>query len=264
MNLFETLVLGLVQGLTEFIPVSSSGHLVLLQRWFSGNSSHLFLEFVNIGTTLALVVYFRKKLTEVAADVFLNKNLILARNILLTSIPAGAVGFVFADFISEGSFFGSAIVVAVSLAVVGVIMIVLERLPTASPKASGEALSPLQALAIGAAQTVALIPGVSRSGSTIIAGRLAGLNPEKAAEYSFLASIPIMLGVTLKLFLASDDRAYFADNLTILLVSNLAAFLAGLIAIGFLLRYLSRHSLAVFGWYRLGLAAIVGVTLLLQ
>lgn len=110
----------------------------------------------------------------------------------------------------------------------------------------------------------ALIPGVSRSGSTIIAGRLAGLSPAAAAEYSFLASLPIMLGVTAKVFLKASDRAYFMDNISMLLISNTVAFVSGLLAVGFLMKYLSRHSLAVFGWYRLGLAAVIGVVLLLQ
>ena len=111
---------------------------------------------------------------------------------------------------------------------------------------------------------LALVPGVSRSGSTIIAGRLVGLNPASAAEYSFLASLPIMLGVTLKVFISSGDRAYFFDNLPTLLLSNGVAFISGLIAVGFLMRYLVRHSLAVFGWYRLGLAAVIGFVLLVQ
>lgn len=261
MNTIETIVLGLTQGLTEFIPVSSSGHLVIVQNLFSGTSSHLFLEFINIGTVLALVVYFWKRIVGIIHSVVVNKNFTLARNIIITSIPAGAVGYVLSDIIDSSPFFGSAVVVAVMLAVVGLVMIVLERLPKASPRPSGEELGPWRALAIGVAQVCALVPGVSRSGSTIIAGRLAGLNPEAAAEYSFLASLPIMLGVTLKVFIKGSDRAYFMDNLPMLLVSNVVAFIAGLIAIGFLLRYLSKHDLIIFGWYRLALAA--GVLLLI-
>jgi undecaprenyl-diphosphatase len=264
MNSTETVILGLLQGLTEFIPVSSSGHLVIAQQMFSGASNHLFLEFVNIGTVLALIVFFRKRIIDICRDVFIKRNYTLARNIIITSVPAGMVGYIFADFIAGASFFGSVIVVMVTLTVVGIIMVVLERLPKASPRESGEKLSAWRALAVGLAQMAALVPGVSRSGATIIAGRLAGLSPAAAAEYSFLASLPIMLGVTAKIFLKESDRAYFMDNLSMLLLSNAVAFVAGIFAIGFLLRYLSRHSLAVFGWYRIGLAAIVGVVLLVQ
>lgn len=264
MNILETITLGLTQGLTEFIPVSSSGHLVVLQGLFSGASDHLFLEFINIGTLLALIVFFRHRILEILTDIFLNKNFILARNILLTAIPAGVVGFLLSDFIASSAFFGSTIVVTITLAVVGIVMIVLEKIPRASSVENGEKLSPLRATAIGVAQTLALIPGVSRSGSTIIAGRLAGLNPAAAAEYSFLASLPIMLGVTLKVFIKESDRAYFLDHLPMLLVSNAVAFVAGILAVGFLMKYLSKHGLAVFGWYRVGLASILTVYLLVQ
>ena len=264
MNILETIILGLTQGLTEFIPISSSGHLVIVQQIFSGASDHLFLEFINIGTLLALVVYFWKRIITICKDVFLNKNFVLARNILITSIPAGIVGYFLSDFINKSSFFGSLVVVTITLAVVGAIMIVLEKLPKAAPLASGEKLSAWRALAIGAAQMLALIPGVSRSGSTIIAGRLVGLNPASAAEYSFLASLPIMIGVTLKVFIKSSDRAYFIEHMPMLLLSNTVAFISGLIAVGFLMKYLSKHSLALFGWYRVGLASILAVYLLVQ
>lgn len=264
MNIFETIVLGLIQGLTEFIPVSSSGHLVIMQEVFSGASDHLFLEFVNIGTLLALLVYFRKRIIAIVRDVFVNKNVRLARNIVITSVPAGVVGFVLADFIASSSFFGSVVTVTITLAIVGILMIILEKLPKFSTTKDGEALSPWRAFAVGIAQMLALIPGVSRSGSTIIAGRLMGLNSAQAAEYSFLASLPIMFGVTLKVFIKESDRAYFLDHLPMLLLSNTVAFISGLIAVGFLMRYLSKHSLAVFGWYRVGLAAILAVVLLVQ
>lgn len=264
MNILETVILGLTQGLTEFIPISSSGHLVIVQQLFSGASDHIFLEFINIGTLLALVVYFWKRILAICHDVFVNKNIVLARNIIITSVPAGIVGYFLADFIDSSSFFGSVVVVMITLAIVGVAMILLEKLPKFSSITDGEKLSSWRAFAIGLAQMLALIPGVSRSGSTIIAGRLAGLSPAAAAEYSFLASLPIMVGVTLKVFITSDDRAYFTEHMPMLLVSNLVAFISGIIAVGFLMRYLSKHSLAVFGWYRLGLASILAVFLLVQ
>lgn len=264
MNILETVVLGLTQGLTEFIPVSSSGHLVLVQEVFSGASDHLFLEFVNIGTLLALLVYFRKRIIAILSDVFVKKNYKLARNIIITSVPAGIVGYVLADFIANSSFFGSVLTVTVTLAVVGVFMIILEKLPKASEVRSGEELTPLRALAVGGAQMLALIPGVSRSGSTIVAGRLMGLNSAQAAEYSFLASLPIMLGVTLKVFIKESDRMYFVEHLPMLFLSNAVAFISGLLAVGFLMRYLAKHNLAVFGWYRVGLAAVLTVFLLVQ
>lgn len=264
MDIFEMIVLGLTQGLTEFIPISSSGHLVIVQQIFSGGSDHLFLEFINIGTLLALLVYFRRRIIGIIQDIIERKNYRLAINILITAIPAGAIGYVFAGFIEKTPFFSSLVVVTVTSFVVGVLMVVLEKLPKASAVKDGEQLSRKRALFIGLAQMFALIPGVSRSGSTIIAGRFAGLGSAAAAEYSFLASLPIMFGVTLKLFTKASDRAYFMEHLPMLVLSNTVAFVAGILAVGFLMRYLARHGLAIFGWYRIGLATLLTIYLLVQ
>lgn len=258
----EPFVLGLVQGLTEFIPVSSSGHLVITQFIFSGASEHLLLEFVNVGTLAALLVFFRKRLMSIFYDIFYRRKYALLRNIVLTALPAGLVGFFLADFIGSAGFFNSIITVMVALSVVGAVMIVADKLPRAKHVDDGEKLHPKKALIIGFAQVLALIPGVSRSGATILAGRFSGLPAAAAAEYSFLASIPLMIGVTIKVLFF--DTSYLLDNLLFISVLNLAAFVSGLFAIGFLLRYLSKRSLAVFGWYRLALASVLLVIILVQ
>ena len=255
MNWLESIILGIVQGLTEFIPVSSSGHLVVTQIFFSGASSHLFIQFLDLGTTLALLIFFRKKIVQIAKDVFVHRRFNLARNVLLTAIPAAFIGFMLAGFIETSPFFGSMIVVATGMTVVGFIMIILEKLPRKASVETAEKLPWQRALVIGFVQVLALIPGVSRSGSTIIAGRLSGLNAEQAAEYSFLVSLPIMLGVSAKVLIGNGD--YLAANLMPVLLSNVAAFVAGMVAIGFLLGYLSKHSLAVFGWYRVIVGSIL-------
>lgn len=262
MHWLESIILGLIQGLTEFIPISSSGHLVIAQTFLSGASDHLFLEFINVGTTLALIVFFRKKIWQLLRDVFVNKNYRLARNIILSIIPAGLVGFLFASFIAETTFFNSAITVVFTLFIFGVLMVVLEKIPRLNKIEGGENLSKGRAFLIGVAQMIALIPGVSRSGSTIIAGRLLGLKPADAAEYSFLVSIPIMIGVTIKIFLTDFD--YLATHMNTFVLSNIAAFISGLLAVGFLMNYLSKHSLAIFGWYRIGLSLVVATILLVQ
>lgn len=264
MHIVEALILGLIQGLTEFIPVSSSGHLVIGQYVFDGSSDHLFLEWINIGTLLALLLYFRGRIARILRDIVLEKNIQLGRNILLTALPAGIIGYAFAGIIASASFFNSIATVLVALIVVGILMIVLEKLPKSTAAKSGEELSAAQALFIGFVQVFALIPGVSRSGSTIIAGRISGLSMSSSAEYSFLASIPILCGVMLKLVLSENDRTYFIAHLEPLLIGNAAAFVFGIAAIGFLMKYLSRHSLAVFGWYRIVLAAVVMVIILVQ
>lgn len=256
-------ILGVLQGLTEFIPVSSSGHLVLAENFFGG-ADHKFIEFINIGTLAALLVYYRYTLATIYHDIFKNKNYQLLRNVLLTSIPAGLVGLLSTGFIDSSPFFANVYVVLIALALVGGVMVILEKLPKKSVVKDGAHLSWQRALGVGVAQMFALVPGVSRSGSTIIASRLFGLKPEQAADYSFLASIPIMAALTLKLFVHSEDRAYFIANMPSMIIGNLAAFIVGLLAIGFLLRYLKKNSLKVFGWYRIVLAAVVLLVLLLQ
>ncbi|HYG84258.1 MAG TPA: undecaprenyl-diphosphate phosphatase [Verrucomicrobiae bacterium] len=264
MTIFEAIVLGLVQGLTEFIPVSSSGHLIIGQYLFGGNPDHLFIEYINIGTVLALLIYFRKRISAAIRDVVIERNFQLLRNVVITAIPAGVVGFTLSDIISSHPFFTNVWVVIASLVVVGTIMIVLEKLPKKSHITDGENLPKSRALVIGLAQVAALVPGVSRSGSTIIAGRLMGLDARKAAEYSFLVSIPIMLGVITKLLIKESDRLYAVQHLPQLVMGNVVALISGLLAVGFLMKYLETNSLKVFGIYRIIIALVLAVFLLLQ
>lgn len=264
MSIFEAITLGLVQGATEFIPVSSSGHLVIGQYILGGGADHLFIEFINIGTLLALMVYFRQRIISAIHDVVIKRNFRLLRNIIITVLPAGLVGFFMADFIAAHPFFTNLWTVVFALLSLGVVMVFLEKLPVKSAVADGDSLPKDRALFIGLSQILALIPGVSRSGSTIIAGRFMGLGASKAAEYSFLVSIPIMLGVIVKLFVKEADRFYFAQHLPELLIGNIVAFVSGLLAVGFLMKYLQNNSLRIFGYYRIGLALVLATVLLLQ
>lgn len=267
MNISEAILLGFIQGITEFIPVSSSGHLELAQHIFSIQSSdnfHLFLEFINLGTLLALLIYFRKRIWRIIKDVFKNRNYKLAINIVITSIPAGLAGLLLSDFIENNSFFSSLITVSAAMGIVGLIMIFIDHLPHMSELKNENHLTPIRALFIGLSQIFALVPGTSRSGTTIIAGRIVGLDSESSAEYSFLASIPIMCGVCLKMFLSDTGRAYFAQNLGILTLSNVIAFIVGLFALHYLLRYLKKpHSLQTFGRYRVIVSCLVLGTILI-
>lgn len=263
MNIVEAIILGLIQGLTEFIPISSSGHLVIAQYFMSGASEHLFLEWINIGTVLALLIFFRKRIWNILQGIVRDRDYRLLTNLVIAMVPAGFVGFLLADFIEGSSFFGSVWTVVATLIFVGIVMVLLERIPKLSPVEDEASLPRSRALTIGLAQVLALIPGTSRSGSTIIAGRLMGLNAARAAEFSFLVSIPIMLGVLLKLCIKSADRAYFLDNATAIIVGNITALLSGLIAVGFLMRYLEKHSLSLFGWYRIVLGVVIALILVL-
>ena len=263
MTLIEAIILGLIQGLTEFIPISSSGHLVAAQYFLSGASEHLFLQWINLGTVLALIIYFRKRILDTLCDIIEGHDYRLAINILIAMLPAGLVGFFLASAIESNNFFGSVWTVVVMLFLVGVVLVILEKLPKASTVDSLLKLPRSRAATIGLVQVLALIPGTSRSGSTIIAGRLAGMSRADAAEFSFLVSIPIMLGVLAKLLLSESNRIYFLDNTSALIAGNLAAFVSGLVAVGFLMKFLETRSLSIFGWYRIGLAAVLTAVILL-
>ena len=255
MNILESTVLGLVQGITEFIPVSSSGHLEITQRILGAGGRaedfHFFLELINFGTLFALLFYYRQTIWEILQRVFVKKDYKLALNILITSIPAGIIGLVLSKVIEKLPFFSSLTTIGFAMGFVGLIMIFVNKLPHLSKLKDENELTPGRALAIGLAQTFALIPGVSRSGSTIITGRVMGLDSKSAAKYSFLASLPIMIAVCGKSLLSSSSRAYIASNLGMLLLSNLVAFISGLIALQIVMKYFKKeNSIPSFGVYR--------------
>lgn len=267
MTIIIAIILGLIQGLTEFIPVSSSGHLEIFGQLMGPRPEdfHYFLELINFGTLLALLIYYRKRIIKILKDIFMRHNYKLAINVIITCIPAGLAGLLLSHFIEDTPFFSSLYTVAIAMAVVGVLMVIIDKLPHRSKLKSENELTKPRALTIGLAQTFALIPGVSRSGSTIVAGRLMGLDSESSADYSFLVSIPLMLAVCGKTLLSSSTREYLFSNLGSLAIANLVAFVSGLIAINFVLKYLKKsNSLKAFGFYRVILATVVIITLLIQ
>lgn len=268
MNILESTVLGLVQGITEFIPVSSSGHLEITQRILGAGGRaedfHFFLELINFGTLFALLFYYRQTILEIMQRVFVKKDYKLALNILITSIPAGIIGLVLSKVIEKMPFFSSLTTIGFAMGFVGLIMIFVNKLPHLSKLKDENELTPGRALAIGLAQTFALIPGVSRSGSTIITGRVMGLDSKSAAKYSFLASLPIMIAVCGKSLLSSSSRAYITSNLGMLLLSNLVAFISGLIALQIVMKYFKKeNSIPSFGVYRVILSLGIFAALLL-
>lgn len=261
MNIIESIILGLTQGLTEFIPVSSSGHLEIVQRLIgTGNRTedfHFFLELINFGTLFALLIFYRKEIWTITKQVFIKHDLHFALNLLITSIPAGLIGLMLSKFIEKTSFFSSLTTIAIAMGAIGILMIFVNNLPHRS-STDEKKLSHGRALVIGLAQVFALIPGVSRSGSTIIAGRAMGMKSESAAKYSFLASLPIMLAVCGKSLISSSSRAYISTNWQMLLLSNAVAFISGLIALKVVMKFFKKESsIPTFGYYRVILACVL-------
>lgn len=263
MNLVEAIILGIVQGLTEFIPVSSSGHLVLFHELFGLNEGGLLFDVaLHIGTLTALVLFFRKDLARLTRAAWLRKGTDwrIVKLLALATIPAVIVGAALQDMAESA--FRSPILVAVNLMVFGVIMLLVEKWAEKRTHDTSEKdITTKQALTMGVAQAAAIVPGVSRSGSTITAGRFVGLDRVSATRFSFLLAIPITAGAIVKV-LASDNALSQVDaRAGIFLVGIISAFISGLFAIRFLLKYLSKRSLAAFAYYRLALGVLVLIIL---
>ena len=263
----QALVMGVVQGLTEFLPVSSSGHLIIVPFLFGWNDAFITsLEFsvmLHLGTLVALLVYFRNDwLRLVPAGLAAvrdrsfhdDEDRRLAWLLVASTIPAAVIGVLFGDLLETT--FRSVGLVAVTLVVGGVILLFADRFGAKS-RGVEDVTFPI-AIGIGAAQALALIPGISRSGISISAARMVGLDRESAARFAFLMATPITAGAGLfeaRKLLAGESGLQF--DVLPLVVGMVAALISGLIAIRFMLSYLRSQSLDVFVWYRFVLAAIV-------
>lgn len=255
MELIQAIILGLVQGLTEFIPVSSSGHLLIFGEWLHFRHSGLAFDTVlDIGTLLALGTYFWRDFWAMAHDLVRGGDKrLLASYIIIATIP-GVIAGVLVQELAETTF-RSTTLVAINLIWVGLVMLMADRWATRRRKLSDMTLSP--AIAIGFAQALALVPGVSRSGATITAGRALGFDRVAATRFSFLLSAPIITGATLKVIASGHTIQDITASPVEYGAAILAAFISGWLAIKFLISYLSRHGLTVFAVYRVVLGVIV-------
>lgn len=253
MTIFEAIILGLIQGLTEFIPVSSSGHLVLLHNIMNTKGPLAFDVALHIGTLTALTVYFWKDIVQLVLGVAgKNEYTHIARFIAIATIPAVISGVLLQD--AAESKFRSTVLVSVNLIVVAIIMLWAERFARNYQKPTSlKQISLKQSMIMGLAQAVAVIPGVSRSGSTITAGLFAGVDRVAATRFSFLLAIPITLGAILKVLSTRESIILLNGDKTVFAVGIITAFVSGLLAIRFLLSFLSKHTLAVFAYYRIAL-----------
>ena len=272
MNLIESIkviILGIIQGITEWLPVSSTGHMLLFDQIMplklSSSFISVFMVVVQLGSIMAVVVLYFGELWPLKKDRSETvRTLRLWLKVMIATIPAGIAGLLLDNVIDEK--LSSWPVIAAALFIYGVLYLFLEKKTGAKVRVrSIDELTIKDSIFMGLFQMLALIPGTSRSGSTIVAGRLVGLNSESAANYSFLASIPIMLGVIAKTFISSSDRAYFAANLPSIVISNLLAFSFGILALHFVMHYLKRReALRAFGIYRIILASVILVFILIS
>lgn len=261
-------MLGVVQGTTEFLPVSSSGHLLLGQYFFGMDQEQFGLTFdvaLHLGSLLAVVLYFRCDLLEMARALlrslprpdFSDEDQRLAYLLMLATIPAAAAGFLYRGFF-EG--LRSPWVVIVGLTVFGVLFILSERMGGKGKEAAK--MSFLDALVVGIGQAVSLFPGVSRSGATITFGLFMGLDRRQAARFSFLMSIPITAGAVAVQLPQAFSESLDASLASLFLIGFVASGLIAYLTIALLLAFFRRYSMRIFAYYSFALSALVAILLL--
>jgi len=260
----QALILGIVQGLTEFIPVSSSGHLVLVHALLGTGQNDLVFDLaLHLGTLLALIGFFNVELLILAKALFVkSEQSKLSWFLALATLPAVVAGILLES--AAESTFRSPKLVAITMILAAVVMFTAERFMQRRAKLTklGD-VSLKQSIIIGLAQAVALVPGISRSGSTIAAGLFMGLDRISATRFSFLLGIPITAGAILKVLASSTSLAEISSNFSIFAIGTISALVSGILAIRFLLKFLAKHSLDIFVYYRvaLGLSVLLILTL---
>lgn len=248
MDLWQTILLGIVEGITEFLPISSTGHLILASRLLNIEQSDFLSSFtiaIQLGAVLAVVALYGKSL-------ILNKEIL--KRVMAAFVPTAAIGFIFYGFIKR-NLIGSESVVAWSLLIGGIILVVFEFFHKERESSLGDisALSYPQAVVIGIVQSFAMIPGVSRSAATIIGGLSLGLKRKTIVEFSFLLAVPTMAAAT-GLDIIKSAAGFSAGQIGLLAAGFLMAFLVAVISIKFLLYFIKNHNFIVFGIYRIVIA----------
>ncbi len=248
MTYIDAILLGILQGLTEFLPVSSDGHLVVVQYVLGYRESLMAFDvFIHIGTLIAVILYYRRKIATLATGVFDSTGGHAARRlvllIVLASIPTAAIGLGLKDLV-EG-LFTSPVAAALGWLFTGGILLLADR--AAVGTRGVDMITPLDAILMGAAQGVAVLPGVSRSGSTVAVGIFRGLRANDAADFSFLIAIPAIIGASL--LQLGDLGELSGDSWSIYLTGGVVAGVVGYAAIWGLLKLLERRIIQPFGWY---------------
>lgn len=262
-SLLTPLLLGIVEGLTEFLPVSSTGHLVLGSTLlgFEGEGSAAFKIAIQMGAILAVVVVYWRRFLDAGLGVLRGDSaaIVFTRNILLGFLPAMLLGVIVYEAVR--AMLSSPILVAVNLVVGGVAILLIERMRHRATILSVETMSARTALAIGLVQCIAMIPGVSRSGATILGALLMGVERKTAAEYSFFLAVPTMLGATVYALWKSRD-ALGQGAWSEIAIGFTAAFLVAIAIVRWFVGVVSRHGFAPFAWYRIVVGSIALVWLL--
>src|SRR3989339_9588 len=256
-TIIKAVILGVVEGLTEFLPVSSTGHLILAGDMLSvaGEKAKLFEVFIQLGAILAVVWVYRIKLIEIVAGLKNNpQSRRLFYGITVAFFPAALVGLVTHKYIKQYLF--SPVTVSVALIAGGAAIILIEKMNHKKTFSALEQVGVKPAFWVGVAQIAALFPGISRSGATIMGGLLAGLDSKTAAEFSFFLAIPTMFAATV-FDLSKSAGLLSAGDLKVLLTGFAAAFISSIFVVRWLIRFISHHNFIPFAYYRIIFGSIL-------
>ena len=261
-SIFYATILGIVEGLTEFLPVSSTGHLIVVSDWLGfgkSASADTFVIAIQTGAILAVCWYYRDRILSILTGLKRdNQQQRLVINTLVAFVPAAVMGFLIAGFLKQYLF--NPVSVATALILGGVIILYVEhwnfKRKTQPRVSEMDDMTWEDALKVGCAQCFAMIPGTSRSGATIIGGLLVGLSRKAATEFSFFLSIPTILGATTYELWRSHDLLIM-DNAPAFFVGTVVSFISALIVVHWLIRFVSSHDFRVFGWYRIIFGTII-------
>lgn len=255
---FQALILGIVEGLTEFLPISSTGHQIIVADLigFTGDRAKAFNIIIQLAAIMAVMWEFRQRIIDVVIG--LPREAQAQRftvNLLVAFLPAAVLGVIFADLIEHWLF--NPITVASALVIGGVVMLWAERRKHSIDVESVDDMSWKHALKVGCAQCLAMIPGTSRSASTIIGGLLFGLSRKAATEFSFFLAMPTMVGAAA--YSGYKHRALFENgtDLPVFAVGFVTSFVFAMLAVRALLKFIANHSYAVFAWYRIGFGLLI-------
>ena len=262
--ILKTIILGIVEGITEWLPISSTGHLILVDEFINLNVSAAFKEMfdvvIQLGAIMAVVVLYFHKLNPLSPKKNRkqkHETMVLWYKVIFAVLPAAVIGILFDDAIHDRFFYP--VVVAATLIIYGVLFIVIENHNERSRRRGMDSLSGLtyrMAFIIGVFQVLSLIPGTSRSGATIVGGILIGCSRTVAAEFSFFLGIPVMFGASL-LKILKFGLSFTGTELVVLAIGMIVSFLVSIVSIKFLMGYVKRHDFKAFGVYRIILGILV-------
>lgn len=276
-DLIRSVIYGVIEGITEWLPISSTGHMILAEQVlkfsFDEEFMSMFRVVIQLGAILAVVVLYFKKLWPFCADngrdSGFSKHLRwpvvrLWCKIIVSCLPAAVLGFLLDDWLDAHLY--NSVVVAIMLIVYGIAFILIERRPRVPSTTKLSRITYKQALIVGAWQVLAMIPGTSRSGSTIVGGLLCGMSRPCASQFTFFLAIPVMAGASgLKVVkYVVGGSSFTMPEVLALIVGCLVAFLVSMAAIRFLMNYVKKHTFTAFGWYRIALGIVVLVIWVLQ